>query len=114
VRTRFGRIRVGPIVALAHPDERRPLPGGVELAAYRTLQYELVPVGDAPATVALHCLPDDDYDCSTLSAADRPHLPQPFDGSANQMPIGSLDAAGQRMIHSSWTPERGSKRCCCS
>jgi Tol biopolymer transport system component len=28
----------------------------------------------------------------------------PFDGSANQVPIGSLDAAGQS-IHPSWTPE---------
>jgi signal transduction histidine kinase len=48
----------GRAVELEVSGERRPLPGGVELAAYRTLQHGLVAVGDAPATVALHYLPE--------------------------------------------------------
>src|SRR5215218_1803328 len=51
----------GRLVELEVEGERRPLPDGVELAAYRALQHALVAVhgGEgAPATVALRYLPD--------------------------------------------------------
>jgi hypothetical protein len=49
----------GRLVDLAVEGERRPLPGGVELAAYRALQHALVAVRGAdgePATVQLRYL----------------------------------------------------------
>jgi signal transduction histidine kinase len=52
--------RGGRVVELQVDGERRPLPGGVELAAYRVLQHALVAVrGEAgePATVELRYLP---------------------------------------------------------
>jgi signal transduction histidine kinase len=51
----------GRLVDLEVEGERRPLPGGVELAAYRALQHALVAVGGAegnPATVQLRYLAD--------------------------------------------------------
>jgi signal transduction histidine kinase len=51
----------GRLVQLAVEGVRRPLPDGVELAAYRALQHALVAVHGAdgsPATVALRYLPD--------------------------------------------------------
>lgn len=51
----------GRLVDLEVDGERRPLPAGVELAAYRAVQHALVTVSgtDAtPATVALRYLPD--------------------------------------------------------
>lgn len=50
----------GCLVDLEVDGDRRPLPGGIELAAYRVLQHALVAVrGDADdaATIALHYLP---------------------------------------------------------
>jgi signal transduction histidine kinase len=52
--------RGGRVVELHLEGERRPLPGGVELAAYRVLQHALVAVGSEegePATVELRYLP---------------------------------------------------------
>jgi signal transduction histidine kinase len=52
--------RGGRVVELQVDGERRPLPGGVELAAYRVLQHALVAVRgeeDEPATVELRYLP---------------------------------------------------------
>src|SRR5919197_721717 len=52
--------RGGRVVELEIEGERRPLPGGIELAAYRVLQHALVAVrgGDAePATIQLRYLP---------------------------------------------------------
>ena len=52
--------RGGRVVELHLEGERRPLPGGVELAAYRVLQHALVAVGGEegePATVELRYLP---------------------------------------------------------
>jgi signal transduction histidine kinase len=51
----------GRLVDLEVEGERRPLPGGVELAAYRALQHGLVAVRGAagdPATVQLRYRPD--------------------------------------------------------
>jgi signal transduction histidine kinase len=51
----------GRLVNLEVQGERRPLPGGVELAAYRALQHALVAVagsGSEPAMVQLRYLPD--------------------------------------------------------
>jgi signal transduction histidine kinase len=51
----------GRLVDLEVEGERRPLPGGVELAAYRALQHALVAVSGAdgePATVELRFLAD--------------------------------------------------------
>jgi signal transduction histidine kinase len=50
----------GRLVDLEVEGERRPLPGGIELAAYRAVQHALVAVGGAdgkPATVWLRYLP---------------------------------------------------------
>lgn len=50
----------GRLIDLTVEGERRPLPGGVELAAYRVLQHALVAVrgGDGEAaTIELHYLP---------------------------------------------------------
>jgi signal transduction histidine kinase len=52
--------RGGRVVELQVDGERRPLPGGLELAAYRVLQHALVAVrGEEgqPAAVELHYLP---------------------------------------------------------
>jgi signal transduction histidine kinase len=52
--------RGGRVVELQVEGDRRPLPGGVELAAYRVIQHALVAVrGEAggPATVGLRYLP---------------------------------------------------------
>ena len=52
--------RGGRLVELQVEGERRPLPGGVELAAYRVLQHALVAVrgqGDDPAVVELRYVP---------------------------------------------------------
>ena len=46
----------GHVVELAVEGDRRTLPGGVELAAYRALQHALVAVA-APATIALRYRP---------------------------------------------------------
>jgi signal transduction histidine kinase len=49
----------GGLVDLELDGEQRPLPLGVELAAYRALQHALVAInGREPATVALRYLPD--------------------------------------------------------
>jgi signal transduction histidine kinase len=52
--------RGGRLVDLEVDGERRPLPGGVELAAYRVLQHALVAVhGDEePARIELHYMPE--------------------------------------------------------
>jgi signal transduction histidine kinase len=52
--------RGGRLVDLHVDGERRPLPGGLELAAYRVLQHALVAVrggDDEPATIELSYLP---------------------------------------------------------
>jgi hypothetical protein len=48
----------GTVVELEVEGERRPLPGGLELAAYRTIQHGLEALGGAPASVRLRYLPD--------------------------------------------------------
>jgi hypothetical protein len=48
----------GAVVELAVEGERRPLPSGVELAAYRTVQHSLDALGGAPVRVCLRYLPD--------------------------------------------------------
>jgi hypothetical protein len=49
----------GAVVALEVEGERRPLPGGVELAAYRTIQHGLEALaGDGSTCVRLRYLPD--------------------------------------------------------
>jgi signal transduction histidine kinase len=48
----------GAVVELEVEGERRPLPGGLELAAYRAIQHGLEALGEAPAAVRLRYLPD--------------------------------------------------------
>ncbi|MEN3283150.1 MAG: hypothetical protein V7607_4290 [Solirubrobacteraceae bacterium] len=88
----------GAVVALEVEGERRPLPGGVELAAYRTIQHGLDALAlDGSTSVRLRYLPD------ALELEVRGTL---ADGSESE---AALAAAGERVAAhgGDFTADRG-------